>query len=99
MKTIGAGVLGACIVLSAACVPAKKAPVHSRPAKAPLTSAQKAECDKLYYHGVEQYVQGELKAAMATWKKVLEKDPGHVDARRSLTRTAQELSALKKRGK
>jgi tetratricopeptide (TPR) repeat protein len=54
---------------------------------------------KLYYAGVEQYLQGDLAAAVKTWNQVLAQDPQHLDAKRSLTRAQLELAALKKRGK
>jgi type II secretory pathway component HofQ len=54
---------------------------------------------KLYYAGVEQYLQGDLAGAVETWKQVLAQDAVHLDAKRSLTRAQLELAALKKRGK
>ena len=66
-------------------------------AEAPKTDA--AAVKKLYYDGVEQYLSGDLAAAVATWKKVLAQDPEHLDAKRSLARAELELDALKKRGK
>lgn len=57
------------------------------------------ELRKQYYAGVELYLKGDLTGAVADWKKVLEADPGHLDARRSLTQAELELAALKKRGK
>lgn len=57
------------------------------------------ELRKQYYAGVELYLKGDLTGAVNNWKKVLEADPGHLDARRSLTQAELELTALKKRGK
>ncbi|HTB33309.1 MAG TPA: tetratricopeptide repeat protein, partial [bacterium] len=54
---------------------------------------------KLYYAGVEQYLQGDLAGAVATWKKVLASDPEQLDAKRSLAQAELELEALRKRGK
>ena len=54
---------------------------------------------KDYYAGVELYLKGDLSGAVAAWKKVLEADPGNLDARRSLAQAELELTALKKRGK
>jgi tetratricopeptide (TPR) repeat protein len=54
---------------------------------------------KLYYAGVEQYLQGDLAGAVATWKKVLDGDPDQLDAKRSLAQAELELDALRKRGK
>jgi|GEM_PF-4492275 len=54
---------------------------------------------KLYYAGVEQYLQGDLAGAVATWKKVLDGDPEQLDAKRSLAQAELELDALRKRGK
>jgi tetratricopeptide (TPR) repeat protein len=54
---------------------------------------------KLYYAGVEQYLQGDLAGAVATWKKVLDQDPDQLDAKRSLAQAELELEALRKRGK
>jgi Tfp pilus assembly protein PilF len=88
----------ACLAFVGACAPA----VHKsakKPVRPPLTAKARAANDKLYYQGVEQYLKGDLKGASRTWNKVLEADPGHKDAKRSLARTAQELSALKKRKK
>ena len=65
-------------------------------------SAPKAPAEELrkqYYAGVELYLKGDLTGAVNNWKKVLEADPGHLDARRSLAQAELELSALKKRGK
>jgi tetratricopeptide (TPR) repeat protein len=52
---------------------------------------------KDYYAGVELYLKGDLTGAVATWKKVLAADPGHLDSRRSLAQAELELTALKKR--
>jgi cytochrome c-type biogenesis protein CcmH/NrfG len=54
---------------------------------------------KLYYAGVEQYLQGDLAGAVATWKNVLEQDPEQLDAKRSLAQAELELDALRKRAK
>jgi tetratricopeptide (TPR) repeat protein len=51
---------------------------------------------KLYYDGVEQYLAGDLKGAVATWTKVLKQQPDHLDAQRSLARAELELQALKR---
>lgn len=54
---------------------------------------------KLYYNGVEQYLAGDLPAAVATWTEVLKLQPDHLDAQRSLARAQLELDALKRLGK
>ena len=67
--------------------------------KAQPKAADAGALRTLYYAGVEQYLAGDLAGAVATWKKVLEQDPEHLDAKRSVTRAQIELEALKKRGK
>ncbi|HTB23199.1 MAG TPA: tetratricopeptide repeat protein [bacterium] len=51
---------------------------------------------KLYYDGVEQYLAGDLRGAVATWTEVLRQEPDHLDAQRSLARAQVELAALKR---
>jgi cytochrome c-type biogenesis protein CcmH/NrfG len=67
--------------------------------KAEPKATDAATVRALYYAGVEQYLQGDLKGAVATWRKVLAMDPEHLDAKRSITRALIELDALEKRGK
>jgi tetratricopeptide (TPR) repeat protein len=62
-------------------------------------SSSKASADALkksYFEGVDAYLEGDLPKAIGIWKKVLAQDPGHLDARRSLSQAELELSALQK---
>jgi len=61
--------------------------------------ADPEEVRRMYYAGVEQYLAGNLAAAVVTWKQVLRMEPDHLDAKRSLERAEMELQALKERGK
>lgn len=52
---------------------------------------------KNYFQGVDAYLDGDLPKAIGIWKKILESDPGHLDARRSLSQAEVELAALQKK--
>ncbi len=49
----------------------------------------------LYYEGVDKYVNGEVETAIKVWKKVLEMDPNHVEARKNIKRAEEKLLAIK----
>jgi tetratricopeptide (TPR) repeat protein len=50
----------------------------------------------LYYDGVDKYVNGEVGSAIKIWKKVLEMDPNHVEAKRNIERAEEKMRAIKK---
>jgi len=49
---------------------------------------------ELYVQGVEAYTRGDLKSAVATWRRVLEFDPDHRDAKRGIDRANKRLEFL-----
>jgi tetratricopeptide (TPR) repeat protein len=68
-------------------------PAGGAPAKAASGEALK----KQYFEGVDSYLEGNLPKAIGIWKKILAADPGHLDARRSLSQAEVELAALQKK--
>ncbi len=64
-------------------------------------SAAKANADqvkKLYYQGVDYYVNGQLDKAIQSWNEVLKIDPSYQDALQNKQRAETKLAALKKLG-
>lgn len=59
--------------------------------------ASAEQLKKQYFTGVDAYLDGDLPKAIGIWKKILEADPGHLDARRSLSQAEVELVALQKK--
>jgi len=63
------------------------------PAQPPPLKIDKAKAEKYYNEGLQQYSQGYLKLAVASWQNTLKYDPGHTRAQRALTRAEKMLKA------
>jgi tetratricopeptide (TPR) repeat protein len=57
----------------------------------------KEQIRKLYYEGVALYVEVKYKEAIAVWRKVLEADPEHQEAKNSINRAELELKEMNRR--
>jgi tetratricopeptide (TPR) repeat protein len=60
-------------------------------------SKTKVNADKvksLYYTGVDQYVNNNIKGAIATWQQLLELDPNNEEAKKNIDRAQAKLKAL-----
>ncbi len=79
---------------------ARAAALESAAARGPAPAAPApvdgAAVRRLYYAGVERYLDGDLAGAVATWNRVLAMRPDDLDARRSLARAELELKALRR---
>jgi tetratricopeptide (TPR) repeat protein len=75
---------------------AKSELLQSKPS-APKAAVSAAALKKQYFDGVDSYLEGDLPKAIGIWKKILAADPGHLDARRSLSQAEVELAALQKK--
>lgn len=51
---------------------------------------------KLYYEGVDHYVNNRIDKAIKTWENLLSMDPNHLDAKKNIDRARTKLAALKK---
>jgi tetratricopeptide (TPR) repeat protein len=51
---------------------------------------------KLYFEGVNLYLDGKITESVKVWKEVLEQNPDHIEAKQSLARAEADLKALKK---
>jgi tetratricopeptide (TPR) repeat protein len=61
--------------------------------------AQKAEAEnikKLYYDGVNYYINGKIKEAIKVWDDVLAVDPENVNARKNIVKAKAKLDSLEK---
>ncbi len=63
-----------------------------------LSKEQKETAEKMYYIGVNQYTEGDLKAAVETWKKVLAINPEDIKTQRDIKKAQAELEELQRRG-
>ncbi|PKM99685.1 MAG: hypothetical protein CVU78_05010 [Elusimicrobia bacterium HGW-Elusimicrobia-2] len=74
--------------------PAPKSPPKAAPSAPPKPQEpkiDKAKAEKYYNEGLQQYSQGYLKLAAASWKKTLKYNPAHTRAQRALTRAEKML--------
>jgi len=63
-----------------------------------LTDAQISEIKTFYYAGLKKYTAGDLKGAIAEWKKVLQINPSDIKTLKSIEKAQAELAELEKRG-
>ena len=54
-----------------------------------------AEVKRLYYEGVDLYVNNKIEAAIQSWEKLLKLDPNHADAKKNIERAKAKLNALR----
>jgi tetratricopeptide (TPR) repeat protein len=64
----------------------------------PLTPAQADRVRKLYYTGLKSYTDGDLNAALASWKAALEINPEDIKIMKSIEKAQAEQAELAKRG-
>ncbi len=58
-------------------------------------AANAQQIKKLYYEGVDKYVNGDIEDAIKIWKKVLSLDPSYTEAKKNIGRAQEKLAAIK----
>jgi len=58
-------------------------------------AANAQQIKRLYYEGVDKYVNGNIEEAIKTSKKVLNLDPGYAEAEENIKRAREKLAAIK----
>jgi tetratricopeptide (TPR) repeat protein len=66
--------------------------------KSTQVSVNKDEIKKLYYDGVQLYLDGQNHRAIEVWQKILVLDPDNQEAETSIAKAEMELKEMEKRG-